>query len=280
MGGKGIGTFMRLIAREPHLADAARLETGLAELYRSIAGLQPEGTRGHVWRQAARLSADIAEALSSLAAAAGDARHNPRPTRIRVATLREADIHQTTDRLESLRRSLGTNGSGPATPTGPSSEALTELVALEGRTVMLPLVRLFGLAPSSRLYNVWQTAALRRRVLKSLGVGGENGTGGWPDPPRHPTSSRSPRPDADTAGDAQGGREWTATGRVERINRSRRCGTARTEDGRTVFFGARAVPRGLLALHPGDAVRLRLRKGSLGLTAVSVELPAPDEPAH
>jgi hypothetical protein len=278
-GGKGIGTSMRLIAREPHLADAARLETGLADLYRSIAALQPEGTRGPVWRQAAHLTGEIADALAELASAAGAPRHNPRPTRIRVATLREADIQQAAHRVESLRHSMATNGSGgngPCTATGPTSEALAELAALEGRSVLVPLVRLFGLAPSSRLYNVWRIAAVRRRLLCGLGVGSDNG---WPDPPARPNGHGRARSGAAGPAALNGKREWTALGTIERVNPARRCGTARTEDGRTAFFAARAVPPGLPALARGDPVRLRLRKGPLGLTAVRVEAAEPEAPA-
>jgi cold shock CspA family protein len=67
------------------------------------------------------------------------------------------------------------------------------------------------------------------------------------------------------------GGTWTTTGRVERVHLARRAGTVRTEEGQTVFICARVVAGGLAALKPGDAVRLKLRRGPLGVMAVGVE---------
>jgi len=263
-GGQGIGAAVRLIAREPHLASAARLEERLGSLYLRLADSragQPDAPR---WHEAAQLSGRIAEVLADLARAAGRPRPNPRPTRIRVATLREADLADTAACVEAL-----------ADTPEPAPEALADLVAREGRTVLRPLVRICGVAPCSSLFGVWQMASDRRRVLRGLGL--ERNGVDWPDPPRGAGRGGSggevarsgPRPGRGSRSPA--GAPWTASGRVERINRTRHSGTARTEDGRTAFFPARAVAGGLGALRPGDPVRLLLRRGPLGLTALRVE---------
>lgn len=275
-GARGFGAALRLIAREPHLADAARVEARLATLYGQIADLRPEPPEGPRWRQAAHLSRAIADSLATLAEAAGRPRHHPRPTRIRVATLRAADLEKTVARVESLCGTLPA-ANGTASP-GPCTVALSELVGQEGRAVLLPLVRIIAVAPTSGLFALWQQAAARRRVLRSLGV--EGGRNEWPDPPRRPGAGRRARSGHGTQGEAPPPRSgtWSTTGRVERVHPARRAGTARTEEGQTVFFCARVVAGGLAELRPGDTVRLKLRRGPLGVMAVGVEPCPPSAP--
>jgi cold shock CspA family protein len=272
-GARGYGAALRLIAREPHLADAARVEARLATLYGHIADLRPE-PEGPRWRQAAHLSRAIADSLATLAEAAGRPRHHPRPTRIRVATLNAADLEETLARVESLCITLPPDDPSAA---GPCTVALSDLVTQEGRAVLAPLVRIIAVAPTSGLFALWQQAAARRRVLRSLGVEGEPDA--WPDPPRRPGAARRAR-NGHVKGEGSPLRNgtWTTTGRVERVHLARRAGTVRTEEGQTVFICARVVAGGLNALKPGDAVRLKLRRGPLGVMAVGVEPCPPTGP--
>jgi len=275
----GFAALSRLVGREPLLADAARLEADLGALCLRLAEAAGPGPDAPRWRQAARLSRAVAESLADLAAAVADPPHHPRPTRLRVSTLHAADLAAAAARVAAVRAAL--NG-----PPVPAEADLAALWTLEARAVAAPLCRLFALCPTPPVVVLWRNLAARRRLLEPLGAvpNAANGNGAaWPDPPAH--LARPVRP-AEAGGNGRpspptppAGPEWNAAGCVERLNRARRCGTARTEDGRSVFFGAQAVYGGLAALHAGDPVTLRLRRGPLGLAAVRVTpRPGPDAP--
>lgn len=261
----GFSAASRLVGREPLLADAARLEGALARLYRRLADGAEDGPEAPRWRQAARLSREVADGLTDLADAVADPPHNPRPTRVRVATLDPGDLAA----AAAMAKALAGDRSAP-----PPVRDVAALAALEGRAVVAPLTRMFSLCPSPPIVAIWRSLAVRRRVLEGLGVG-PGGPAACPDPPLRaaPKQARAERPV--TGAPAPNGREWTTDGCVERLNRARRCGLARIEDGRAVFFSARAVPGGLNGIQAGDPVTLRVRRGPLGLAAVRV-IPAPD----
>jgi len=274
----GFAAISRLVGREPLLADAAGVEADLADLCLRLAELSPDAEAPR-WQQAARLSHAIAEALADLAEAVADPPHHPKPTRVRVATLQRADLAAAAARIGAVRRALA-----PPTAAVPAAPELQALWALEGSAVAAPLSRLFALCPTPPVMELWRTFGARRRLVEAENgncAPGGNGPGGWPEAP--PRAVRpvawGPRPNGNGNGTtgAPAGPEWTAEGRVERLDRVRRCGTALTDDGRAVFFPARAVPGGLAALSAGAAVTLRLRRGPLGLAAVQVTpRPAPD----
>jgi cold shock CspA family protein len=272
----GFAAISRLVGREPLLAEAAGVEADLGRLCARLADLTGTGPEAPRWRQAARLSREVAEGLSDLAAAVADPPHHPKPTRVRVATLHGDDLAAAAARIAQARGTVA----APAAPVPPPSD-LQPVWALEGRAVAAPLSRLFALCPTPPVMALWRAMATRRRLLETLAGNPGNGAAMWPDPPARPP--RPPRPVAAaargaapagngtrTSGTPAPGAEWTAEGCVERLNRARRCGTARTQDGRSVFFAARAVCGGLAALHAGDPVTLRLRRGTLGLSAVRV----------
>lgn len=270
----GFAAISRLVGREPLLADAAGVEADLGRLLARLADLNGTGPEAPRWRQAARLSGEVAEGLFDLAATVANPPHHPRPTRVRVASLHRDDLAAAAARIAQVRDTVA----GPAAPV-PPPDALAGVWALEGRAVAAPLSRLFALCPTPPVVALWRALAARRRVLETLGATSGNGAGAWREPPARPartarpaqpTTRGAPPSRAPALPAAPAGPEWTANGCVERLNRARRCGTARTEDGRSVFFSARAVPGGLAALRAGDPVTLRLRRGALGIAAVRV----------
>jgi cold shock CspA family protein len=273
----GFAAISRLVGREPLLADAAGVEADLADLCLRLAELSP-GPEVPRWRQAARLSHTIAEALSDLAEAVADPPHHPRPTRLRVATLQRADLAAAAARIGAVRRALQTPTAAP-----PEPDTLAALWALEGSAVAAPLCRLFALCPTPPVMDLWRTLAARRRLVDGgEGIASGSGAERWPEPPARAARpvAWGPRPNGNGGPAPPAGPEWTADGRVERLDRVHRCGTARTDDGRTVFFPARAVRGGLAALSAGVAVTLHLRRGPLGLAAVQVTpRPGPSPPA-
>lgn len=274
----GFAAISRLVGREPLLAEAAGVEAEVADLCLRLAELNP-GLDAPRWRQAARLSRAIAATLADLAAAVADPPHHPRPTRVRVATLHSDDLAAARAGIADLGKTLSAPAAVPPAPA-----ALAALWALEGNAVAAPLCRLFALCPAPPVLDLWRTLAARRRLLETGEVSGEgtgegsdtaangNGAARWPEPPARAARpvAWGPRPNGNGGAAPPTGPEWTAPGRVERLDPGRRCGTARTDDGRDVFFPARAVAGGLAALSAGAAVTLRLRRGPLGLAAVRV----------
>jgi cold shock CspA family protein len=269
----GFTAISRLVGREPLLGDAARVEAEVGVLCLRLAE-RSGGPDAQAWRPAARLSARLAEGLADLAAAVADPPHHPRPTRVRVSTLQRADLDAATDALAAARTAL----EAPDAPL-PAPDALAALWALERRAAAAPLARLFALCPVPPVLALWRTLAARRRLLETPGPGEPAGNGGaWPEPPPPPERPVAWGARANGNGNAAPGPEWTAAGCVERLDPARRCGTARTDDGRAVFFAGRAVSGGFGALHAGDPVTLRLRRGPLGVAAVRVTPGAPEAP--
>lgn len=262
----------RLASREPHLADAGKVEGRLARLYARFAEAEAEPARAAQWRTAAALTTSISEILGKLAGAGNACRHHPRPTRIRVCAFKKSEL-DTLDR--SLAEAARANGRAPALPI----EALAELHTMERRTILGPLSRISELTPETALTDAWQAVVLRRRMLLELGaeVAALPGANGKPRRARsHRKAARAAMAPLEKAStgkiSAQTDRKPVCMcGAVEHLNRSRRCGTIRTEDGQSAFFSAKAVTGNISDLNEGDAVELTVRRGPLGLTAIRVE---------
>jgi len=267
----GFTAISRLVGREPLLGDAAGVEAEVGALCMRLAE-RSGGPDAQAWRQAARLSARLAEGLAELAAAVADPPHHPRPTRVRVSTLQRADLDAAAAALAAARTALEAPDSAL-----PAPDALAALWALERRAVAAPLARLFALCPVPPVLALWRTLAARRRLLEAPQAEGPSGSA-WPEPPPPPERPVAWGARSNGNGAAAAGPEWTAAGCVERLDPARRCGTARTDDGRAVFFAGRTVSGGFGALHAGDPVTLRLRRGPLGVAAVRVTPGAPQTP--
>ena len=247
-----------LLLREPHLADAAELELALAGLYAGYAASAPDDALR--WSEAARLSTEFAQVLERVVASCRPFRHHPRPTRIRVNLLCERALGQ-------IRQAIDTLGGVPM-PPGPQHPAWGALHRLEQGDVVAPLLRCLQVAPSGIGLKARRILMQRNQVLGELGVPGLEPIPQASPRQRTEVGEGTSRPPASQTVRVP---EWETEASVERINRPRRCATARTQDGRTVFFGAKTVSGGMMQLQVGDPVTMTLRKGPLGLTAVRVE---------
>lgn len=261
----------RLASREPHLADAGRVERRLARLYTRLAGAEHAPVRKARWRTAAALTLSISETLERLATP-GNPRHHPRPTRIRVCAFKKCD-------LDALGRNLVEWSRMNGDLSGHAGKALGELHEMEQRAILEPLLRISELTPVAALTDALEAVELRRRMLQELGAQVANQSDISAPPRRARRHKKAVSLPLQKAGKDEPGKANGKTvclcGAVERLNRSRQCGTIRTEDGRSAFFSAKAVTGKLADLNEGDAVELTVRRGPLGLTAVRVECSPP-----
>ncbi len=239
-----------LLAREPCLRDAIGVESAIGRLYERRADQDASVHRRHLWLRAARLTRMFGALVERWADACTDLAHNPRPTRVRLKTMRSGDLY----RLKAQVERLADDGA-----IGPIHE-------LESRALLTRILSSLQMIRTAELPTALRLLALRKQVLTALDVP-------YPlDVPDSPPRRRQPSGRKVGARSPSGRtRTWIVEGSVERLDKPRRCGAARMEDGRLAFFPAQAVTGGLTGLQVGSMVTMTVCKGPLGLTAVQVQ---------
>ncbi len=246
----------RLIAREPHLTEAAHLEAALAVAYARMAALESDGKRADQLREIALLTRKFGHLLEDLVHMGG-VKHHPKPTRVRLSLFKRRA-------LATLQRKVGAalvkklDGHGS---TDGATRLATQLGKLEYDAILKPLMGITRITPNSTLHKTLQGIFSRHHRLRSPGA--EAAT---------PTQAGRPIRRGTANGSRHRRKRGVRTclmGTVERLNPNRRCGAVRGEDGSLVVFSYRVVEAGE-GLQVGDRVSATVRGGPLGLSATTI----------
>ncbi len=243
-----------LIAREPHLHQAAGLEAGIGKLYARLAAAETDPELASRLAAVAQFSHSFADMLAQAVVRARH-KHHPRPTRVRLNLLKQRGLADIERELAVLTRQMGHCGMSVCT-----FELLNKLARLEHDAIIKPMLEMARITTSGFLKGVLRTVTARHGEMQKLGIS-------VPSPGARPTGGRSARR---SVGRPRGQRAQVL-GVVERLNPARQCGAARTDAGELVFFSHRVVEEGLASLQVGERVSLVVRSGPLGLTATAVQ---------